>query len=164
MGFHMIDIIYAALSILAQTEKTTFSCKDNCTLMNHTGRWTYSALRYFFSQNPKICIYACICFQLVCAVKSLWSAFSQDWQKLVIVYVLKHTIDIVQKGLSAHYCNVLCRRETLEIHNSWALVKKIQKWGLTLAQFFSCEAAALHSIIWLTDSLTDWLTHSLTVL
>ena len=28
----MINIKYAALSIRAQTEKTTFSCKDDCTL------------------------------------------------------------------------------------------------------------------------------------
>jgi len=32
----------------AQTEKTTFSCKDDCTLTKHTRHWTYSALRYFF--------------------------------------------------------------------------------------------------------------------
>ena len=29
MEFHMIDIIYAALPRGAQTEKTTFSCKDD---------------------------------------------------------------------------------------------------------------------------------------
>ena len=29
MEFRMIDMIYAALSISAQTEKTTFSCKDD---------------------------------------------------------------------------------------------------------------------------------------
>ena len=38
----MMNIIYAALSISAQTEKTTFSCKDDCTWTKHTGRWTYS--------------------------------------------------------------------------------------------------------------------------
>ena len=43
MEFHMINIIYGALSISAQTEKTTFSCKDDCTLTKPTGRWTYSA-------------------------------------------------------------------------------------------------------------------------
>ena len=43
MEFHMMNIIYAALSISAQTEKTTFSCKDDCTLTKYTGRWTYSA-------------------------------------------------------------------------------------------------------------------------
>ena len=32
----------------AQTEKTTFSCKDDCTLTKDTWRWTYSALRNFF--------------------------------------------------------------------------------------------------------------------
>ena len=31
------------------TEKTTFSCKDDCTLTKHTRCWTYSALRYFWS-------------------------------------------------------------------------------------------------------------------
>ena len=44
--FHMINMIYAALPIHAQTEKTTFSCTDDCTLT--TRCWTYSALRYFF--------------------------------------------------------------------------------------------------------------------
>ena len=34
-------IIYAALSIRAQTEKTTFSCKDDFTLTKHTRRWRY---------------------------------------------------------------------------------------------------------------------------
>ena len=29
MAFHTIDIIYAALPMCAQTEKTTFSCKDD---------------------------------------------------------------------------------------------------------------------------------------
>ena len=29
MEFHMIDIIYAASPMGAQTEKTTFSCKDD---------------------------------------------------------------------------------------------------------------------------------------
>ena len=43
MEFHMIDIIYVALSIGAQTEKTTFSCKDDCTMTRHTRCWTYSA-------------------------------------------------------------------------------------------------------------------------
>ena len=39
----MINMIYAALSIHAQTEKTTFSCKDDCLLTKHTWCWTYSA-------------------------------------------------------------------------------------------------------------------------
>ena len=48
MEFHMIDIIYAALPMGAQTEKTTFSCKDDYTLKKHTWGWTYSALQYLF--------------------------------------------------------------------------------------------------------------------
>ena len=36
MEFHMINIIYAALPMRAQKEKTIFSCKDNCTFMKHT--------------------------------------------------------------------------------------------------------------------------------
>ena len=35
----------AALSIGVQTEKMTFSCKDDCTLTNHTGRWNGQAGR-----------------------------------------------------------------------------------------------------------------------
>ena len=57
MEFHMINIIYAALPTHAQTEKTTFSCKD-MTLTKHTRRWTYSALRYFFQffkLNSSLC-------------------------------------------------------------------------------------------------------------
>ena len=34
----------------AQTEKTTFTCKDNFLLTKRTRRWTYSALLYFFSE------------------------------------------------------------------------------------------------------------------
>ena len=41
MELHMINIIYVALPMRAQTEKTTFLCKDDCTLMKHTRRWTY---------------------------------------------------------------------------------------------------------------------------
>ena len=49
MEFHIIDITDTALNIRAQTEKTTFSCKDDWTLTKHTRRWTYSALRYFLN-------------------------------------------------------------------------------------------------------------------
>ena len=34
----------------AETEKTTFSCKDDCTFTKHTRRWTYSTLRYFLTR------------------------------------------------------------------------------------------------------------------
>ena len=54
LEFHMINMIYAALSMRTQTEKTTLSCKDNCTLTKHTRRWTYSALRYFLSNQSII--------------------------------------------------------------------------------------------------------------
>ena len=47
MEFHMTNIIYAALSMRAQTGKTRFSCKDDCTLTKPTRRWTYPALQYF---------------------------------------------------------------------------------------------------------------------
>ena len=43
----MTNIIYTALPMRTQTQKTTFSCKDDCTLTKHTRRWTYSGLRYF---------------------------------------------------------------------------------------------------------------------
>ena len=49
MEFHMINMMYTELLMRAKTEKTTFSCKDNCTLTKHTRCWTYSALQYFFS-------------------------------------------------------------------------------------------------------------------
>ena len=48
MDFHMINIIYAALPMRAQTEKTTFSCKDDYTFKKQTWGWTYSALQYLF--------------------------------------------------------------------------------------------------------------------
>ena len=48
MELHMIYMIYVALPIRTQTEKTTFSCKDDYTLKKHTWRWTYSALQYLF--------------------------------------------------------------------------------------------------------------------
>ena len=40
----MMNMMYAAFPMRAQTEKTTFSCKDDCTLTKHTRRWTYSPL------------------------------------------------------------------------------------------------------------------------
>ena len=43
LEFHKMNEIYAALSIHAQTEKTTFSCKDACILTKYTQRWTYTA-------------------------------------------------------------------------------------------------------------------------
>ena len=43
MEFHMINVIYAALPKHTQTEKTTFSLKEDCTLTNHTWCWTYSS-------------------------------------------------------------------------------------------------------------------------
>ena len=44
MEFHMMNITYAALHMCTQTEKITFSCKDDCILTKHTWRWTYSPL------------------------------------------------------------------------------------------------------------------------
>ena len=41
MELHMENIMYTALLTHAQTEKTTFSCKDDCTLTKHTWRCTY---------------------------------------------------------------------------------------------------------------------------
>ena len=41
----VINMMYAALPRHKQTEKTTFSCKDDCILTKHTRRWTYSPLR-----------------------------------------------------------------------------------------------------------------------
>ena len=41
------------MHVRAETEKTTFSCKNDCTLTKRTWRWTYSALRYFFQKNLK---------------------------------------------------------------------------------------------------------------
>ena len=42
MEFHMINMIYAPLSMRAQIEKTTFSCKDDCIWIKHTLCWTYN--------------------------------------------------------------------------------------------------------------------------
>ena len=41
MEFHMINMLYAVLPLRARTEKTTFSCKDNCILTKHTRHLTY---------------------------------------------------------------------------------------------------------------------------
>ena len=38
MEFHMINITYAALHMRAQTEKTTFSCKDDCRSILECGK------------------------------------------------------------------------------------------------------------------------------
>ena len=44
MELYMINLIYVALLMCEQTEKMTFSCKDDCILTKHTRRWTYSSL------------------------------------------------------------------------------------------------------------------------
>ena len=44
----MINIMYLTFPMRAQTENTTFSCKDDCTLTKHTWRWTYSAFQCLF--------------------------------------------------------------------------------------------------------------------
>ena len=41
MEFNIINMMYVALPRYAQTEKTTFSCKEDCILTKHT----YSPLR-----------------------------------------------------------------------------------------------------------------------
>ena len=45
MEFKIMNMMYAALPRYAQTEKTTFSCKEDCILTKHTRRWIYSPLR-----------------------------------------------------------------------------------------------------------------------
>ena len=39
------NMMYVALPMRAQTEKTEFSCTYDCMLTKHTRRWTYSPLR-----------------------------------------------------------------------------------------------------------------------
>ena len=57
MELGMINVIYAVLPMCAQTEKITFSCKDNCILTKHTRRWIYySGLRYFLSRSNLRCL------------------------------------------------------------------------------------------------------------
>ena len=79
MELHMINIIYAALPMRAQTEKTAFSCKDDCTLTKHTRRWPHSALRYFFfrafwSLNATSLYKALsVCMLCIASVQSLWA-------------------------------------------------------------------------------------------
>ena len=50
----MINITYAALHVRAETEKTTFSCKDDCTLTKHTRRWTdFFCWKHFWFLSKK---------------------------------------------------------------------------------------------------------------
>ena len=82
MEFHMINITYAALYMRAQTEKTTFSCKDDCTLTKHTRRWTYSALRYFFllDHNRQTWVYRLVWGPMeVCS-----GEIAIFWQRMII--------------------------------------------------------------------------------
>ena len=85
MEFHMMNIIYAALSISAQTEKTTFSCKDDCTWTKHTGRWIYSAKDFeiplcrilpFLSQD-RLCYYPRAISQSVSKKTGPWEWIKQ---------------------------------------------------------------------------------------
>ena len=84
----MINMIYAALSMRAQTEKTTLSCKEDCTLTKNTRRCTYSArdfeiplchtppLRSFFGMS---CILAtCTYFHIKCNAKIYFYLLSAE--------------------------------------------------------------------------------------
>ena len=68
----MINITYAALHMRAQTEKSTFSCKDDCTLTKHTRRWTYSALRNFFLTEMSFYTKIFFLLKLFCSVRICW--------------------------------------------------------------------------------------------
>ena len=77
----MINIMYAALSIRVQTEKTTFSCKDDCTLTKHTGRWTYPARDY---EIP------------LCHIPPLRSFFLEE--RILQSVILVASMHLIQKG------------------------------------------------------------------
>ena len=72
MEFNIINMMYAALPRRAQTEKTTFSCKDDCILTKHTWRWTYSPLRLQYDlcrtslmvPSPMLCSLSSVCLTL----------------------------------------------------------------------------------------------------
>ena len=52
----MINITYAALHMRAQTEKTTFSCKDDCTLTRfRDSALPYTAVAVIFYSRPDVC-------------------------------------------------------------------------------------------------------------
>ena len=77
MELHMINIIYAALPMCAQTEKTTFSCKDDCKQTSHTRRWAYSTLWYLSFLKP---LYGC-CMSLAEAYSCLQVCVYNNFHK-----------------------------------------------------------------------------------
>ena len=89
MEFHMINIIYAALPICAQTEKTTFSCKDNCKQTKHIWCWTYSTLPYFvFFEAPCMVLYALpkhipACRSVFNQPDEFWRSFRSQKKKIM---------------------------------------------------------------------------------
>ena len=82
----MINIIHAALSIRAQTEKTIFSCKDDSTLTKHTRCWTYSAKAFEI---------------LLCHIPPLWTIFKYVSRMLEICFkgVLRVLFIVFQRCL-----------------------------------------------------------------
>ena len=96
MELHMINMIYAALPMCEQTEKTTFSCKDDkcktlhlywgqgtCSLTKHTWRWTYSAFWYFF---PACCQVHFVAFFILMTVKEA-SAEGRSFLDVVVIFL-----------------------------------------------------------------------------
>ena len=75
MEFHMINMTYGALHMRAQTEKTTFSCKYDCTLTKHTRR-------YFFllDHNGQTWVY-----RLVLSPPNvrLWKNVILKWRRMI---------------------------------------------------------------------------------
>ena len=123
MEFHMINITYAALHMRAQTKKTTFSCKDDCTLTKHTRRWTYSALRYFFVM--KLSLWICKITFLNDTTNSLYNSISYIWYFLKINLLMQSILSICN---ARHTSEQLKKRVKIKPHFKrdsyfWHLIK-----------------------------------------
>ena len=63
MEFHMIDIIHVALPMRAQTEKTTFSCKDDGAKSLHVyWSWAKGLVKIKTVPGPSLHNLSCACF------------------------------------------------------------------------------------------------------
>ena len=121
--------MYVALSIHAQTEKTTFSCKDNCTLTKHTGRWTYSTRDFRDSALPYTAV-AVIFFQLEALCFGFWL-----YKYIILVCIVSYGSEShIREGAWA----AVLTNTYLEITTAWS---PPGRWTLTRSPSCRCRSS-----------------------
>ena len=130
MKFHMINITYAAMHVRAETEKTTFPCKDDFTLTKHTRRWTYSARDF---EIPPCHISLLRSFFLCCLIFSHPFILNVE---LVTLFLLQNWEIIGKENFQG--------RKSLNVSFFWKDWRNPQHWGLHKCHRNTITADVVH--------------------